>query len=159
MFTDDKKEQFKKIIIIFWALWWIIALWTDLIGVLAHNGWLVKTWAPDSNYPFLIASLKMYNPPDWLAPVSFAGIILWSLLSTLAFCWAALGLGRPDWRHRADWAFIISISYWLAFFLADQMVMKFDLEQNHMVQAGFELLTYLTLYLLPSRRLGCKAQQ
>ena len=29
------------------------------------------------------------------------------------------------------------------------MVMKFDLEENHMVQGGFELLTFSSLYLLP----------
>ncbi|KTC94613.1 hypothetical protein [Legionella erythra] len=142
---------FKKLIILFWFFWWLIAFWTDIVGVLAHNGWLIKTWAPDANYPFLVESLKMYPVPAWVPQWSFAGIILWSLLSTLAFGWAALALFKPDarWRRRADWAFIISLCYWLAFFLADQLVMKFDLEENHMVQGGFELLTYLSLYLLP----------
>ncbi|QRN04972.1 hypothetical protein GH742_14485 [Legionella sp. MW5194] len=142
---------FKKITILFWFVWWLIALWTDVVGLLAHNGWLIKSWAPDTNYPFLVESLKMYAVPAWVSQWSFAGIILWSFLSTLAFGWTALALFQPTsgWMRRADWAFIISLSYWLAFFLADQLVMKFELEENHMVQGGFQLLTYLSLYLLP----------
>lgn len=140
--------------ILFWFLWWLIALWTDIVGVLAHNGWLIKSWAPDTNYPFLVASLAMYAVPAWLPQWFFGGIVFWSLLSTLAFGWTTLGLFKPTpiWRQRADWAFIISLCYWLAFFLADQGVMKFDLEENHMVQGGFELLTYLSLSLLPESK-------
>jgi hypothetical protein len=144
---------FKKIIILFWTLWWLIALWTDIVGSLAHLGLLQATWAPDTNYPFLKSSLAMYHAPEWLVATFFVGILLWSLLSTLAFCWASFGLGQGNvvWMRRARAAFIISLTYWLAFFLADQMVMKFDLEENHMVQGGFQLLTFLALYLLPDR--------
>jgi hypothetical protein len=144
-------DLFKKIIILFWALWWLIAFWTDIVGALAHMGWLVAAWAPDTNYPFLAESLKMYSVPVWLVDILFAGIIAWSLLSTLAFCWAAVSLnGKKEvWMQRAKIAFNISLTFWMAFFLADQVTMKFDLEQNHMVQGGFELLTFLTLYILP----------
>lgn len=145
-------EIVKKIIIAFWAIWWLIALWTDFVGMLAHLGLIHKTWAPDTNYPFLIESLKMYPVSDWIPHVCFAGIIIWSLLSTLAFVWTCFGLHQEQsvWMKRADFAFAVSISFWLAFFLADQLVMKFDLEENHMVQGGFQLLTYLSLYILPS---------
>jgi hypothetical protein len=147
---------FKKIIILFWAFWWLIALWTDLVGAAAHLGWLKASWAPDTNYPFLASSLAMYSVPTWLIAALFTGIIAWSLLSTCAFVWAASSLSRPKvvWLARAEVAFIISLSYWLAFFLADQLVMKFDLEQNHMVQGGLQLLTYLALYALPDRGNG-----
>jgi len=144
-------ELFKKVIILFWTLWWLIALWTDIVGALAHIGVLHASWAPDTNYPFLASSLEMYHVPSWLTVLFFIGILLWSLLCTVAFCWASLGLGKNKevWLRRAEVAFIISITYWLAFFLADQSVMKFDLEENHMVQGGFQLLSYLALYILP----------
>lgn len=143
---------FKKDLVLFWAIWWLIAFWTDVVGGLAHLGYLQAAWAPDSNYPFLVDSLKMYNAPGWLITFFFIGILLWSLLSALAFCWASLALGKSPaiWMSRARAAFIISLSFWLAFFLADQLIMKFDLEENHMVQGGFELLCFLTMYLLPS---------
>ncbi len=142
---------FKKCIIVFWALWWLIALWTDIVGGLAHLGVLHATWAPDLNYPALLTSLKMYHVGTVLPLLFFLAILGWSLLSTIFFVWAAFSLNHPKriWLPRARLAFIISLTYWLAFFLADQMVMKFDLEENHMVQGGFELLTFLTLYLLP----------
>lgn len=147
-------ELFKKIIIFFWAIWWLIALWTDVVGGLAHLGILTASWAPDSNYPFLVQSLKMYHAADWVAATFFIGILVWSSLATVAFFWASSGVITQKskiWMRRAQIAFVISLTYWLAFFIADQMVMKFDLEENHMVQGGFQLLTFLALYLLPNR--------
>ncbi len=142
---------FKKIIILFWTAWWLIALWTDVVGALAHINLLTASWAKDQNYPYLIQSLSMYHVPSWLPPFLFLGILLWSLITTGFFCWASLGLNRDTgiWLHRAQYAFIISLSYWFAFFIADQVVMNFDLEQNHMVQGGLQLITYLSLYVLP----------
>lgn len=142
---------FKKLIILFWTLWWLVALWTDVVGGLAHLAWLKAAWAPDTNYPFLVQSLNMYQPPTWLPPCLFIAILLFSLVSTGLFAWASLGLccSKDIWMRRARFAFIVSLTYWLAFFLADQIVMKFDLEQNHMVQGGFQLLTFLALYILP----------
>lgn len=146
---------FKKIIILFWALWWAIAFWTDLVGGLVHIGILHASWAPDTNYPFLVESLKMYPLPTWIPPFLFLIIILWSLLSAALFMWASIGLRQASsiWKARAQRAFIISLTYWLAFFVADQLVMKFDVEQNHMVQGGFQLLTFLALYLLPNNQI------
>lgn len=144
-------DLFKKIIILFWTLWWLIALWTDIVGGIAHLGFIHASWAPDTNFPFLVASLKMYHAPTWLAVVFFIGILLWSCLASVSFLWASLAINkdRKIWLKRAQTAFIISLTYWLAFFLADQAVMKFELEQNHMVQGGFALLSYFALYILP----------
>lgn len=144
---------FKKIIVIFWTIWWLAALWTDTVGGLAHLGLLHGSWAPDTNYPFLVSTLSMYNVPVWLPPSFFIGILIWSLVSTLAFVWASCALRREPslWLRRAEIAFVISLTYWLTFFIADQAVMKFDLEENHMVQGGFQLLTFLALYLLPDQ--------
>lgn len=146
-------DKFKKIIIIFWTCWWIVALWTDIVGALSHLQWLNASWAPDTNYPFLVTSLQMYPLPTWMPAIFFVGIIIWSFISTIAFCWASMGLclDKSVWLKRAEYAFIISLSYWFAFFIADQIVMKFDLEENHMVQGGFQFLTFLALYILPDK--------
>jgi hypothetical protein len=148
-------DVFKKIIILFWTFWWLIAFWTDMVGAHAHMGLLNASWAPDTNYPFLAESLKMYQVSEWFVNFLFVCIILWSLAATLAFCWASLGLtkSRAVWMQRMQFAFIVSLTYWLAFFLADQVVMKFDLEENHMVQGGFQLLTFLAIYWLPEDQL------
>lgn len=145
---------FKKILIWFWFIWWFIALWTDVIGGLAHLGLLQADWAPDTNYPNLVLSLQMYAVPLWLPAILFDGIIIWLAIATFSFAWAVIALNRrPEiWLRRAQIAFIISLTLWLAFFLADQIIMKFDLEENHMVQGGFQLLCYLALYLLPDEK-------
>jgi hypothetical protein len=144
---------FKKTIILFWTFWWLIALWTDIVGSLKHMRILSADWAPDLNYPSLVDSLKIYHLPFWFPVALFIIILLWSLLSAGLFCWASIGLYKPSrvWKKRAQNAFIVSLTYWLAFFIADQIVMKFDLEENHMVQGGFQLLTYLALYILPEK--------
>ncbi|MCD6039343.1 MAG: Uncharacterized protein K0S27_743 [Gammaproteobacteria bacterium] len=141
----------KKIIILFWAVWWLIALWTDVTGGLAYIHLIHASWASPNNYVALVESLKMYQVPSWLPPLFFICILGGSLLSTLAFCWAIIALrkNKSIWIKRAAIAFIISLTYWLTFFLADQAVMKFDIEENHMVQGGFQLLSFLALYLLP----------
>ena len=56
---------------------------------------------------------------------------------------------KDKWYTNVNMAFIFSMVYWMLFFLADQIVMNYDLEQNHMVQGGFELLSYLAIHLLP----------
>ena len=142
---------FKKIIILFWTFWWLIALWTDVVGGLVHWHGLQVSWANDDNYVFLVQSLQMYAVPAWVPAVCYFGIMAWSGLSVVLFAWSSVGLGLKNsiWMRRADLAFTVSLSFWLAFFVMDQLLLKFALEQNHMVQGGFELLTYLALYSLP----------
>lgn len=146
-------QSFKKIIILFWMLWWFIALWTDVIGAIRHINWINVAWAIDTNYPFLVESLKIYNVPEWVPVFLFGGIILWLFINAILFLYACMALYQPQniWLKRASVAFIISLIFWLVLFLADQLVMKFDLEENHMVQGGFELLTFLCIYLLPNK--------
>lgn len=93
----------------------------------------------------------MYNVPSKLPCFLFALILFCLFISTALFLWASLGLrhGQEIWMPRVESAFIFSLVFWFAFFIADQIVMKYDLEENHMVQGGFELLTFLSLYLLP----------
>lgn len=147
-------ENFNKILILFWTLWWLVAFWTDIVGGLAHLNLIHANWTPDRNYPFLVDSLKMYLVPPWVPLFLFIGILICSMLSSLAFCWASLSIINKSatWLRRAQIAYIISLVYWLAYFTADQIIMKYDLEENHMVQGGFELLCFFALYLLPSEK-------
>ena len=142
---------FKKILIFFWFLWWLIAFLTDFTGAMYQLGWIADSWIPHSNYPYLVKTLSIYDPPTPLPPFLFAGIICWSFLSTVFFGLAAMTSmsSRERWLSRVNQAFIVSLSLWLAFFIADQIVMQFDLEQNHMVQAGFQLLTFISIHTLP----------
>ncbi len=143
---------FKYTIVLFWCIWWLIAFWTDIIGAAAHLKILRASWAPDTNYPFLTQSLQMYNVPAWVPTFFYIGIIILSGICFVLFlraCCYKYNQNQAIWLERVNIAFIISTIYWLLFFLADQAVMKFDLEENHMVQGGFGLLCYLAVHILP----------
>ena len=142
---------FKRIIVIFWFVWWLLAFLTDFSNGLKELGAVTTVWLAGTNYPFLVQTLDAFGVPGWLPPTLFVGIIVWSFSSTILFAIAAITPLHPAsrWRARVNNAFIVSLGLWLAFFLADQVVMKFDLEQNHMVQGGFQLLCFLAIHLLP----------
>lgn len=144
-------KAFKRLLVWFWALWWFLAFLTDFIGGLKEIGLVAATWLPYSNYPDLVSSLAPYGVPAWLPAILFVGILAWSLLSTVLLVLAATTPLQPEarWRRRVDAAFIVSLGLWLAFFIADQVVMKFGLEENHMVQGGLQLLCFLAIRLLP----------
>ncbi|WP_170328581.1 hypothetical protein [Ruegeria arenilitoris] len=142
---------FKQSLVIFWFLWWAIAFLTDFVGGLELLGMTSTPWFDGHNYPFLVKTLEQFGSTTAINVTLFIGIILWALLSAVMFLLAAMTpYARKDvWLKRVDMAFVVSMGLWLAFFLADQTVMKFDLEENHMVQGGFQLLCYLTIHLLP----------
>ncbi|MCC2624401.1 MAG: Uncharacterized protein K0R14_274 [Burkholderiales bacterium] len=143
---------FKYIIVLFWCIWWLLAFWRDVVGAAAHLQILQANWAPDVNYPFLVQSLQMYNVYTWVPAFFYIGIIILSGICFLLFFRASCykyNKKKADWLKHVNIAFIVSTVYWLLFFLADQVVMKFDLEENHMVQGGFSLLCYLAIYILP----------
>lgn len=141
----------KRGLVVFWAVWWLIAFLTDFIGGLKEIGAIAAPWLPHSSYPGLVASLAPYAVPSWLPPFLFIGIIGWSLASSLTLGLAAATPLQPRqrWLRRVNFAFLVSLGLWIAFFLADQIVMKFGLEENHMVQGGFQLLCFLAIHLLP----------
>ena len=145
---------FKRILIWFWAIWWLLAFLTDFLGGLKELGVIAATWLPHTNYPFLVKSLAPYDVPGWLPPFLFVGIITWSFLSTILLTIAAVTPLEPEsrWRERVNIGFIVPLGLWLAFFIADQIVMLFNLEENHMVQGGFMLLCFMAIHLLPHER-------
>jgi hypothetical protein len=141
---------FKRILVIFWGFWWLIAFLTDFLGGLQHLKLIDLSLNIDTNYPFLVKSLMPFNPPHWLPAYLFIMLMIWALISSLLFFWASLA-SKARWLRLANIAFIVSLGLWLAFFLADQIIMNFDLEANHMVQGGFQLLCFFALYLLPEQ--------
>jgi hypothetical protein len=147
---------FKRVLLFFWAIWWAIAFLTDLLGGFKHMSLITTSWIANTNYPFLVNSLKIYPMADFIPVVLYILIIIWSLLSCATFIWSLMGTktNQANWMKRVDIAFITSLSFWLTFFIADQIILNFDLEQNHMVQGGFELLSYLAFYILPDKKLA-----
>jgi len=142
---------FKRILLWFWALWWAVAFVTDLTGGLNQLGITDITWANTGNYPFLYSSLMKFFPLPWLPAFFYVVIIGALLLATLLFFRAAFTsrLNKEAWLQNLHAAFIFTLIIWLGFLLGDQVIMNFVEEENHAAQAGFELLTYFAIFLLP----------
>ena len=87
--------QFKRLLVLFWALWWLLAFLTDFLAGLKEIGLFAAAWLPATNYPLLVKSLADYGPPGWLPPLLFIGIIGWSLISTLLFLLAVSTPRQP----------------------------------------------------------------
>ena len=151
-------ERFKKTIIVFWALWWSIAFITDFNSGLNHMGLTHISWASTSNYTSIVNSVAFISTNKWISVFLYSGIIVWLFVSATAFIIASFYIvTKPKSAITKSWvnrAFIISLTLWLMFFLADQIIMNFNLAQNHMVQGGFELLTYLTFSILTNRHVA-----
>jgi hypothetical protein len=137
---------FKKLLIVFWCAWWLIALWTDVVGGIAYLNWLHADWAPAKNYPFLVESLKMYHLPNWVPALLFLSIIGWMTIISVIFLSAVFRMfARKPYESITDVAFLVSMGLWLAFFIADQLIMNYELEANHMIQASFQFLSWMFL--------------
>jgi hypothetical protein len=129
---------------VYWLLWWASALWTDVTGALKVLGVLTAPWAYAENYHFLVKSLQMYSPPNWLPVVFLCAILSCLTLITLIFARACYLQCRKSaqWVVWTVYGFVASQGLWMLFFLADQLILNFSLEQNHMVQASFQLLCF-----------------
>lgn len=145
---------FKRLIVVTWALWWVIAFLTDFLGAMQDLGWFGLVWLQTGNYPAIVQAIGPFGAPSWLAITLFAGVIVWSFLSALFLSVAAIMPARPGryWMAWVNAGFIISLAEWFAFLIADQIVQEYDLEGNHMEQAGVQLLCFIALHLLPDER-------
>jgi len=145
---------FKRLIVVTWALWWVIAFFTDFLGTMQDLGWFDLVWLQTGNYPAIVQAIGPFGAPSWLSVGLFAGVILWSFLSALFLSIAAFAPTRPRdrWMAWVNAGFIISLAEWFAFLIADQIVQEYDLEGNHMEQAGVQLLCFIALHLLPDER-------
>ena len=138
---------FKRILVLFWGFWWLIAFLTDLLGGLKHLKLIHWDLNVDGNYPFLVKSLAQFHTPEWIPASLFVMIIVWLFVATFLFFRASFA-SREEFYAKANTAFVVSLCLWLAFFISDQIIMNFDLEANHMVQGSFGLLSFLALRLL-----------
>ncbi|PIQ43759.1 MAG: hypothetical protein COV52_04770 [Gammaproteobacteria bacterium CG11_big_fil_rev_8_21_14_0_20_46_22] len=144
---------FKRVVVLFWFIWWLVAFVTDFLGFLNHFFGATFTWAINSNFVTLEKSLAFAHWSSGVIVTLYACVIIWLFISAILFALASISAfraGPPQDKKVVNLAFIVTLFFWLAFFIADQCVMKFGLEENHMVQGGFELLSYLALFIIPN---------
>jgi hypothetical protein len=124
----------KLAILAFWAAWFAIVFLTNLFGALKAAGTLSPDWKfASKNYEWVQKAVSVYSPPPWVAAFLFLGVLAWQFIAACAFAWAlqaSVRLGSVAAAPAAT-AFAIGILLWAAFMIADEITLKYAMEQPH----------------------------
>jgi hypothetical protein len=144
--------SFQLALLLFWSLWFSIVLLTNSFEGLKKAGILPDRWKfASDNFSAIEKTLSIYTPPGWLAGFLFTGILLWQGLVVI-FMWVAWARSFQAGSlqfEALDTAFTLSIGLWLAFLLADEILMEYDVKIDHLLLFLAQLATLLALHLLP----------
>ena len=140
----------KIALLLFWAAWFSIVFATNLASALKASGMLPLSWkfAP-KNYEMVRKAVSVYSAPAWLPRLLFLGVLAWQLVAALLF-WSALavsgGAGVPD-LALVNAACGAGILLWAAFMIADEVTIKYALEQPHELLFVAQLATLGVMHL------------
>lgn len=137
----------------FWWVWFGLVLFTNLcegLKVMHRVSW---TWKFAShNFQPIVLALAEYAAPSWLPKVLFTGILLWQLLTVLIFGMATV---LSFTQQTLSWSFVnaafaAGLGLWAAFMLADEFCKQYDPEKGHVLFFTAQLVTLVSIHLLPS---------
>jgi len=135
----------KSGVLLFWAAWFTIVLITNVCDALKAGRVLPSGWTLSSgNWELMLKVTAVHATPVVIVGVMFLGVIAWEALAGVLFwrAWAAGGRGGLV-------AFVVGLSLWAAFALADEVFLAYAVEASHMRLFGLQLLSVLALRLLP----------
>jgi hypothetical protein len=142
----------KRAILCFWALWFTLAVITNLMDGLKALEILSDTWPLASgNYALIIEVMQAYTPAPWLTAGLFLGAIAWESLAAFLF-WQAFRKFRGIDQGNQDIvyiAFTASLGLWAAFILIDEIFIAYAIENTHRQLLILQLLSLLALRVLP----------
>ncbi|MEZ4829603.1 MAG: hypothetical protein R3C61_25455 [Bacteroidia bacterium] len=155
MKTTFTSIQFRKLILGFWGLYFILVFASNLTDGLRALGFFEKSIAfASGNYDLVARVTAIYSTPAWMVALMFVGLLLWELLAAVLFFRA--------WRWQKDTtrahsgnltAFTFSIALWCAFILADEFFIAFEvgnLESTHMRLLVAEVVCLLAVDVVRS---------
>ena len=142
----------KRGLLLFWAAWLSIVVLTNTFDALRALDVLDTGWRfASGNWAFLVETTRVYDTPNWLQAILYAGVIAWEGLGALllwrAFS-ASLGNGLVD-RRPTDTAFVVNLALWAAFVLVDEVFLAYDVEATHLRLFIAQLVTLVAIHLLP----------
>jgi hypothetical protein len=81
----------------------------------------------------------------------FAGVLWSQLVVIFLFGWAVIASAAgPLDSEAVNAAFTAGLSLWAAFMLADEIFKQYDAEHSHVLFFIAQLITFISLYVLPS---------
>lgn len=96
--------------------------------------------------------MERYPAPRWLPQLLFSGVLVWQLLIVFFFGWAIISSLTAGYLNSRlmNAAFLAGIGLWAAFMIADEIFKQYDAEHSHILFFIAQLVTFATLYALPS---------
>lgn len=141
----------KLALLFFWAAWFSIVTFTNITSALKASGVLGPSWRfASKNYPMVVKAVSIYDAPPWLPRLLFMGVVAWQGLAAILF-WYALfssaGLGFVN-VDAVNLACGTGILLWCAFMIADEITIKYAMEQPHELLLVAQLGTLLVMHLV-----------
>jgi hypothetical protein len=141
----------KLAILAFWAAWFAIVFLTNLFGALRAAGILAPEWKfASKNYEMVQKAVSIHAPPAWVAPFLFAGVLAWQFAASCLFAWALQASARLGVMAlpQVDAAFAAGILLWAAFMIADEITIKYAMEQPHELLFIAQIGCLIVIHLL-----------
>ena len=137
-------------LILFWGAWFSIVFLTNAFSAMKAGGMLPPTWRFASKNDEMVAkAVSIYAPPPWVPRFLFLGVMAWQLLAAALF-WYALassgGAGIVD-LDAVNAACGAGIALWAAFMIADEITIKYAMEQPHELLFIAQLASLLVMHL------------
>ena len=138
-------KTLKSGVLLFWAAWFTIVLFTNVFDALKAGRVLPAGWTLASgNWELMLKVTAVHATPVAIVGLLFLGVIAWQALASVLFwrAWAAGGRGGVA-------AFTIGLALWAVMALADELFLAYSVEPVHVRLFGVQLLSVLALRLLP----------
>lgn len=152
MYTVNNILLIKRGVLLFWALWFSIAVITNVTDGLKALAVLPEQWRFASGNYFLMAKVTaLYHTPEWVVAVLFIGVMVWETVAAALFWRSFMNFAGIERQGQAELhtAFAVSLSLWGAFLIIDEIFIVYTIEQAHRELFGLELITLLFLKLVP----------
>jgi hypothetical protein len=142
---------FKRLVLLFWAVWLSVVFLSNLADAGKGLGLLDEFWVfASGNWRILQETTARYGTHAAVNAVLFAGVIVWEGIAAVLFWRAGLSFrGRIAARNAVYIAFTTSLLLWSAFLVADEVFIAYPLEGVHLRLFVAHLVTLLAVELLP----------
>lgn len=136
----------KRLVLAFWTAYFAVICLTNTLDLLQGMGLLPGDWRYLSgNLPLLLRTLGGVGLPSGLAGLLLAGVALWQGATAWLFG-RVLIRGEP-----LEAAFVAGAGLWAVFLVADELLLRYDLEAVHLRLLMAQMVSFLVVSLLPDR--------
>ena len=104
---------FKRFLVFFWCVWWLVFVISHLAGLMQFWGWLPGKDLT-SNYVNISNAIGAHH--FIFNNTVFVISLLLQLIAAIHFLRALMSMGNKNWNHNANHAFVYSLSIFLVIY-------------------------------------------